>query len=247
MQLRTFHEEPASSSCQTCYYRDLCALGLVSRAWDRAVRPKLYERIYLVGSDSPAHIKKYKMKYGVRLKLLRRTLRDRRVLANYVRELKLPRLAFEPGKGQNLVDMVAAVVMACPNLERLVGFYQTYGHEFDRLTYALSARRRLKEHVWIIGRTQQSHRGLITNFHLGSWMTSKYIHFFTTILLGRTYKLYFFILRAMVSWNDMYSKKSFRFFLHYSIFVFLISIKTTLMIIHFKPYHRLNLYDSRIF
>lgn len=164
MQLRTFHEEPASSSCQTCYYRDLCALGLVSRAWDRAVRPKLYERIYLVGSDSPAHIKKYKMKYGARLKLLRRTLRDRRVLANYVRELKLPRLAFEPGKGQNLVDMVASVVMACPNLERLVGFYQTYGHEFDHLTYALSTRRQLKEHVWIIGEntaiTQRSHSQL---------------------------------------------------------------------------------------
>ena len=104
------------------------------------------------------------MKYGVRLKLLRRTLRDRRVLANFVRELKLPRLALEPGKGPNYVDMVASVVMACPNLERLVGFYQTYGHEFDRLMYALSTRRQLKEHVWIIGEntaiTQRSHSQL---------------------------------------------------------------------------------------
>lgn len=37
-QLKTFHDNPASASCQTCYLRDLCALALTSRAWDRAVR-----------------------------------------------------------------------------------------------------------------------------------------------------------------------------------------------------------------
>ena len=101
------------------------------------------------------------MKFGVRLKLLRRTLRDRRVLANFVRELKLPRLGPEQEAIRHWADIVASIVMACPNLERLVGFYQTYGHDFNRLTHALSTRRRLKEHVWIIGEhtaiTQRSH------------------------------------------------------------------------------------------
>ncbi len=36
-QLRLFHEHPASQSCQTCHLRDLCALALTSRAWDKAV------------------------------------------------------------------------------------------------------------------------------------------------------------------------------------------------------------------
>lgn len=40
-QLTVFHEEPASMSCQTCRLRDLCALALVDRRWDRAVRPQL--------------------------------------------------------------------------------------------------------------------------------------------------------------------------------------------------------------
>lgn len=36
-QLRVFHEDPASQSCQTCHLRDLCSLALTSRAWDKAV------------------------------------------------------------------------------------------------------------------------------------------------------------------------------------------------------------------
>ena len=118
-----------------------------------------------MGHDSPLHIKKFKMKYGVRLKLLRRTLRERRVLAQYVHELKVPNLSLEPGrKGREIVDLVASVVMACPNLEKLVGFYPVYHHEFDRLTHALSTRSKLKEHTWIIGDnqaiTQRSHKQL---------------------------------------------------------------------------------------
>ena len=49
--------------------------------------------------------------------------------------------------------------MACPNLEKLEGCYSIYGHEFDRLTHALSTRRRLKEQVWFIGEnTAITHR-----------------------------------------------------------------------------------------
>ncbi|KAL8763754.1 MAG: hypothetical protein Q9184_000546 [Pyrenodesmia sp. 2 TL-2023] len=91
-QLTVFHMEPASMSCESCRLRDLCALALVDRRWDRAVRPRLYGRIHLVGNDSALQVKKFKLKTGVRLKLLRRTLRERRVLAHYVREIKVPRL-----------------------------------------------------------------------------------------------------------------------------------------------------------
>jgi len=63
-----------------------------------------------------------------------------------------------------MINIVASIVMACPNIERLVGFYPLYGHEFDRLTHALSTRRNLREHVWLIGEnaaiTQRSHKQL---------------------------------------------------------------------------------------
>ncbi|KAI4132722.1 MAG: hypothetical protein LQ338_000552 [Usnochroma carphineum] len=92
------------------------------------------------------------MKSSVRLKLLRRTLRERRVLAHHVREIKVPRLQPDGEVvDSKTLDLVASLVMACPNLEKLVGFYPVYAHGFDRLTYALSTRLRLKEHVWIIG------------------------------------------------------------------------------------------------
>lgn len=98
------------------------------------------------------HVKRFKMKFGVRLKLLRRTLRERRVLAQYVREIKVPRLQPDIATiDTRNIDLVASLVMACPNLEKLVGFYPIYGHLFDRLSYALSTRPHLKEHVWLIG------------------------------------------------------------------------------------------------
>lgn len=51
--------------------------------------------------------------------------------------------------------LVASVVMSCPNLETLTGFYSFYNHSFDRLTYALSTRRNLKQHVWIIAENDE--------------------------------------------------------------------------------------------
>ena len=105
-----------------------------------------------MGNDAPLQVKKYKMKSGVRLKLLRRTLRERRVLAQYVVEFKPPRLHPDTElRGKDIIDQVASIVMSCPNLERLIGFYPIYNHAFDRLTYALSTRRKLKEHMWIMG------------------------------------------------------------------------------------------------
>ena len=58
-------------------------------------------------------------------------------------------------------DLLASLVMVCPNLERMQGFYTFYNHQFDRLTHALSTRKRMKEHVWIISEneavTERSH------------------------------------------------------------------------------------------
>ncbi|KAL8944540.1 MAG: hypothetical protein Q9211_000551 [Gyalolechia sp. 1 TL-2023] len=105
-----------------------------------------------LGNDSPTQVKRFKTKFGVRLKLLRRTLRERRVLAQHVREIKVPRLQADGAAGDTRnLGLVASLVMACPNLEKLVGFYPVYGHAFDRLSYALSTRPKLKEHVWLIG------------------------------------------------------------------------------------------------
>lgn len=39
--LSTLHLSVSSTSCATCYMRDLCSLALTSRAWDRAVRTRL--------------------------------------------------------------------------------------------------------------------------------------------------------------------------------------------------------------
>ncbi len=118
-----------------------------------------------MGHDSKEQIKKYKMKTGIRLKLLRRTLRERSYLAQHVRELKVPRLQPEGDPLRNhSINVVASLVMACPNLERLIGPYPVYGHEFDRLTHALSTRKKLKEQMWLIGEnaaiTQRSQKQL---------------------------------------------------------------------------------------
>lgn len=88
-----------------------------------------------------------KTKVGTRLKLLRRTLRGRLYLAQHVQVLKVPCLQDSP----DYRNMVASLVMACPNLEKLEDFYPIYNHEYDRLTHALSTRRRLREQMWLIG------------------------------------------------------------------------------------------------
>ncbi|KAL4975061.1 hypothetical protein BDW66DRAFT_77288 [Aspergillus desertorum] len=155
-QLHYLHAGPNQLGCMTCFQRDLHALSLTCRPWERAVRGRLYNRIDIVGSDSPAQLKKYRLKRGSRLKLLRRTLRERKLLANLVLELRVPQidLLFTTGKNtaqwQEYRDLIASIVMVCPNLERLLGLTIPFNHEFDRLTHALSTRRKLKEHTWIL-------------------------------------------------------------------------------------------------
>jgi len=162
-QLRILHLEGVvgSETCATCWMRDLCNLSLTSRKWAAAARPKLYEIIHLVGQDSVSHIKKkFKMKAGSRLKLLRRTLRGNSMLAKHVRDLKVPDLDPSASKKEqeNYLDVVASIIMSCPNFERLLGLYPTYNHEFSRLVHALSTRTRLVEHVWnIVASPNQRH------------------------------------------------------------------------------------------
>ena len=92
-----------------------------------------------------------------------------------------------------MINIVASLVMACPNLERLIGFYPVYCHEFDRLTHALSTRKKLKEQMWLIGEnaaiTQRSQKQLapglmdpeqkeaFVNFH-DAWgsLTTLFLH-----------------------------------------------------------------------
>jgi hypothetical protein len=40
--------------------------------------------------------------------------------------------------------------MACTNLKRFTGLHIPFDHEYDRLTHALSTRRRLKEKIWML-------------------------------------------------------------------------------------------------
>ncbi|KAJ5085381.1 hypothetical protein N7532_010152 [Penicillium argentinense] len=167
--LETLHKAPHQTGCTTCFQRDLHALSLTCRSWEKAVRGRLYTQIHIVGNDSPAQLKRYRLKRGSRLKLLRRTLRERNMLANLVRELRVPQMDLlftttkQSAQWQEYRDLVASVVMVCPNLERLLGLSIPYHHEFDRLTYALSTRKRLKEHTWVLGEaaevTELSPRG----------------------------------------------------------------------------------------
>jgi hypothetical protein len=46
---------------------------------------------------------------------------------------------------EEIVSSIASLVMACPNLERLIGFHIPFTHSFDRLSHALSTRSKLKE------------------------------------------------------------------------------------------------------
>ena len=111
--------------------------------------------IWLIGHDSVVHVKKkFRISHGARLILLRRTLRGNPVLAQLVRELKVPD-TLDPcettaAETEKYTNLVASVVMACPNLESLTGIYPEYDHRFDRLSHALSTRPKLKEHVWVM-------------------------------------------------------------------------------------------------
>ncbi|KAJ0355301.1 hypothetical protein KNSL1_001024 [Colletotrichum chrysophilum] len=113
----------------------------------------------LVGPDSTAQKKKYKLALGSRMMLLRRTLRSNAYLATMVHTVKVP----SPPVGVALEDyhnQVAALIMACPNFERLIGLHPQYSHSFSKLYHALSTRKRLKHMDWVVQPSpfQRQHR-----------------------------------------------------------------------------------------
>ncbi|KAI0969946.1 hypothetical protein F4678DRAFT_480684 [Xylaria arbuscula] len=158
-RLRESHLKPGSSSCTTCMMRDLCSVAVSAKKLLKVARLALYEDIQIVGADSQALKKRLKLSYGPRLVLLRRTLRSNPGIAVLVRSLKAPAVpqGVPPELYQNLV---ASVIMACPNFERLVGPHQNYDFSFSRLFHALSTREQLTEMHWTLeaSKTQRKRR-----------------------------------------------------------------------------------------
>lgn len=161
-ELKKLHLQPGSDSCATCWMRDCCSIALSARKWSKFARASLYEDIQLIGEEGTHLKKRYKINHGGRMVLLRRTLRSSPQVAVIVRSLKVPRASLLPPgiSTEEYHDLVASIVMACPNLERLVGFYPNYSHTFTRLFHALSTRQRLKEMNWVIEPSpfQRQHR-----------------------------------------------------------------------------------------
>jgi hypothetical protein len=154
-QLERSYFSDVAGTCINCYTRDLYNLSLTSHTWYRAARRQLYSKVWLVndahaggGSEAPWH----------RIKLLRRTLRDRPFLARFVKELHFPDAQFvyqesAMDERQLIINNLASLVMTAPNLEKFSGLYLTYDHVFDRLTHALSTRTQLKEKTWVLRRS----------------------------------------------------------------------------------------------
>ncbi|KIW08143.1 uncharacterized protein PV09_01075 [Verruconis gallopava] len=144
----------ASGTCINCYTRDLYNLSLTSRAWCRAAKQQLYSKIWILAdshngsSEMPWH----------KLKLLRRTLRENPLLSRFVKEMHFPdaQIVYQESQiktRQAIINTLASLVMAAPNLEKFSGLYLTYDHVFDRLTHALSTRGNLKEKTWVLRRS----------------------------------------------------------------------------------------------
>lgn len=150
--VRRQHLEDKSSSCATCWMRDCCSVAVCNMRLLAVAREALYSDIQLVGREAPQLGKRWKGLHSARLVLLRRTLRANRSLASVVRSLKVPALPDDASiEAHKYHDVVASVLMACPNLERLDGFYPSYRHGSEsHLMHALETRRKLKEMTWVI-------------------------------------------------------------------------------------------------
>ncbi|KAI1819867.1 hypothetical protein F4861DRAFT_107658 [Xylaria intraflava] len=153
-RLRESHLKPGSSSCATCMMRDLCSIAASAKKLLKVARVALYENIQLVGADSPhGQKKRLKIGFGTRLVLLRRTLRAQPAIAILVRSLKAPALPHGVPV-EEYQNLIASVIMACPNLETLVGPHQNFDFSFSRLFHALSTREQLREMHWILAASQ---------------------------------------------------------------------------------------------
>jgi hypothetical protein len=142
-------------ACASCYLKDLHSLSLTSRAWGEAANGAMYRKVLVLANEEHGAHPRLKINGTSRLKLLRKTLRESSALAEQVRELHLPafQMLYQNAtiEQEEIVNLVASLVMACPRLERLVGFHVPFSNAFDRLSYALSMRSNLKERTWILG------------------------------------------------------------------------------------------------
>jgi len=89
------------------------------------------------------------------VKSLQWTLRERTALAGLVRDFYVTDVQqiysyATPRERQVIIDHLASIIEACPNLERFSGLILSYDHRYDKLTSALSSRPRLREKIWSI-------------------------------------------------------------------------------------------------
>lgn len=156
--LKISHLDHGTRSCSTCYMRDLSSVQRSCHAWNSVAQRILYSDIQLVGPDDESMLHKWNLPSAARLTRLRSTLRADSILATLVRSIHVsdPHIPLYASGGDPNPDydaflcVLASIVMECPNLEALTGFYPFYNHTFDRLTHALSTRPKLKQHVWVI-------------------------------------------------------------------------------------------------
>ncbi|KAG5751812.1 hypothetical protein H9Q70_005552 [Fusarium xylarioides] len=151
-QLRDIHLEDKSGSCATCWMRDACNIAVACRKWYRSAQIALYQNIQLVGPDSATLKKKFKMAQGIRVLMLRRILRSNPHIAEIVRSLKVPapEIVAKGSGTAEYEDLIATLVMACPNLESLTGLSVPYDHSFKKIFHALSTRPMLREMNWLV-------------------------------------------------------------------------------------------------
>ncbi|KAF5981957.1 hypothetical protein FCOIX_3970 [Fusarium coicis] len=114
-------------------------------------RPE-YQHIQLVGPDSATLKKKFKMAQGIRVLMLRRILRSNPHIAEIVRTLKVPapEIVAKGSGAAEYEDLIATLVMACPNLESLSGLSIPYDHSFKKIFHALSTRPMLRQMNWLV-------------------------------------------------------------------------------------------------
>ncbi|KIW46941.1 uncharacterized protein PV06_02561 [Exophiala oligosperma] len=161
-QLRELHFDAEPASCATCFMRDLCAVQRTCKAWFSDAQRMLYTHIELIGQDDPRMLRKWRLSRAARLVRLRATLRARPRVAALVRTLRvadphIPLYLFNDDPNPEYdayLCTLSSVIMACPNLEALLGFSPFYNHTFDRLTHALSTRTKLRQHVWVIAENE---------------------------------------------------------------------------------------------
>jgi hypothetical protein len=117
----------------------------------------MYRRVVVLANEEHEGLPKLKTKGTSRLKLLRRTLRENSRLSQRVLELHMSdfQSLYQNAtiEREEIANLVASLVMACPRLQRLVGFHVPFSQSFDRLSYALSTKSNLTERVWMLADT----------------------------------------------------------------------------------------------